>query len=116
MFIKSHPSRYLGYDCPLFTGCYDYACEVGGAGLTSADLLLREEARLVINWYGGWHHAKRCVCVCVYTYVHTIPTATCRDEASGYCYVNDVVLTALRLQSKFNRILYVDIDVHHGDG
>ena len=49
----------LGYDCPLFTGCYDYACDVGGAGLTSADLLLKGEARVVINWYGGWHHAKR---------------------------------------------------------
>ena len=50
-----------GYDCPLFIGCYDYACEVGGAGLTSADLLLGEEAEIVINWSGGWHHAKRLV-------------------------------------------------------
>ena len=40
----------------------------------------------------------------------------CRDAASGYCYCNDIVLAILRLQSKFCRILYVDIDVHHGDG
>jgi histone deacetylase 8 len=39
-----------------------------------------------------------------------------RDMASGYCYCNDVVLAILRLQRKFSRILYVDIDVHHGDG
>ena len=40
----------------------------------------------------------------------------CRDAASGYCYCNDIVLAILRLQSNFSRILYVDIDVHHGDG
>ena len=62
-----------------------------------------------------------CVCVCTHTYIlqyslYYLYVPTYRDEASGYCYVNDVVLTALRLQSKFNRILYVDIDVHHGDG
>ena len=48
----------------------------------------------------------------------TEPLALCvgRDVASGYCYCNDVVLAILRLQRRFSRILYVDIDVHHGDG
>lgn len=54
-----HLLLYAGYDCPLFPGLYDYVCEVGGASLTSADLLLSGEASTVINWYGGWHHAKR---------------------------------------------------------
>nr|KAF6492202.1 histone deacetylase 8 [Molossus molossus] len=39
-----------------------------------------------------------------------------RDEASGFCYLNDVVLGILRLRRKFDRILYVDLDLHHGDG
>ena len=39
-----------------------------------------------------------------------------RDEASGFCYVNDIVLGILKLREKFNRVLYVDIDLHHGDG
>lgn len=40
----------------------------------------------------------------------------CRDEASGFCYLNDAVLGILRLRRKFDRILYVDLDLHHGDG
>ena len=39
-----------------------------------------------------------------------------RNEASGFCYINDVVLGILKLREKFDRILYVDIDLHHGDG
>lgn len=46
---------------------------------------------------GGYHHAKK-------------------EKASGFCYVNDIVLTIQRLLENFDRILYVDIDVHHGDG
>ena len=41
---------------------------------------------------------------------------SCRDEASGFCYLNDAVLGILRLRRKFDRILYVDLDLHHGDG
>lgn len=40
----------------------------------------------------------------------------CRDEASGFCYVNDAVLGILRLREKHERVLYVDVDLHHGDG
>ena len=39
-----------------------------------------------------------------------------RDEAAGFCYINDVVLGILKLREKFDRVLYVDIDLHHGDG
>ena len=39
-----------------------------------------------------------------------------RDEASGYCYVNDIVLGILKLKEKFKKILYIDLDLHHGDG
>lgn len=46
------------------------------------------------------------------------PTSTPfhRDEASGFCYVNDAVLGILRLREKYERVLYVDVDLHHGDG
>lgn len=50
-----------------------------------------------INWSGGLHHAKR-------------------REASGFCYVNDIVLAALELLRYHQRVLYIDIDIHHGDG
>ena len=37
-------------------------------------------------------------------------------QASGFCYVNDIVLAILELLKYHRRVLYVDIDVHHGDG
>ena len=48
-----------------------------------------------INWAGGLHHAKKA-------------------EASGFCYVNDIVLGILELLKFHSRVLYIDIDVHHG--
>ena len=46
---------------------------------------------------GGMHHAKKA-------------------EASGFCYINDIVLAILELLKVHQRVLYVDIDIHHGDG
>ena len=37
-------------------------------------------------------------------------------EASGFCYVNDIVLAILELLKYHPRVLYIDIDIHHGDG
>uniref|UniRef100_H2M0W6 Histone deacetylase 8 n=1 Tax=Oryzias latipes TaxID=8090 RepID=H2M0W6_ORYLA len=87
----------LGYDCPVTEGIYDYAASVGGATLTAAQCLLDQKCDVAINWAGGWHHAKK-------------------DEASGFCYVNDAVLGILKLREKYERVLYVDVDLHHGDG
>ncbi len=50
---------------------------------------------LLLPRCGGWHHAQR-------------------DQASGFCYVNDIVMAIQHLRSKFQRILYVDLDIHHG--
>ncbi|KAM6909160.1 LOW QUALITY PROTEIN: histone deacetylase 8 [Xenentodon cancila] len=87
----------LGYDCPVVEGIFDYAASVGGATLTAAQCLLDQKGEVAINWAGGWHHAKK-------------------DEASGFCYVNDAVLGILKLREKYERVLYVDVDLHHGDG
>lgn len=37
-------------------------------------------------------------------------------QASGFCFVNDIVLAILELLKYHRRVLYIDIDVHHGDG
>lgn len=34
----------------------------------------------------------------------------------GFCYINDCVLAILELLKTYDRVLYVDIDIHHGDG
>ena len=86
-----------GFDCPLFEGVYDYAASVAGASLEAAGRLVSGEAAVAINWSGGWHHGRK-------------------DEAVGFCYVNDIVLAILRLLEHFRRVLYVDVDIHHGDG
>jgi histone deacetylase 1/2 len=52
---------------------------------------------IAINWSGGLHHAKK-------------------GEASGFCYINDLVLAILELLKRHARVLYIDIDIHHGDG
>ena len=87
----------VGYDCPLFEGIYDYASSMAGASLAAAQCLAEGVAKVAINWYGGWHHAMK-------------------DEASGFCYCNDIVLAILHLMDHFDRVLYIDIDIHHGDG
>ncbi|XP_052245187.1 histone deacetylase 8-like isoform X2 [Dreissena polymorpha] len=85
----------LSYDCPAHPGVYDYASLVTGATIQAAECLMNKTADIAINWFGGWHHGKK-------------------DSASGFCYTNDVVLGILKLREKFNRVLYIDLDVHHG--
>ena len=60
-------------------------------------MIMNEETDIAINWTGGLHHAKKC-------------------SASGFCYINDIVICILELLKIYPRVLYVDIDVHHGDG
>ena len=87
----------LGYDCPVLENMDNFVQTLAAGSLTAADLLLEGRVRVAINWSGGWHHAKR-------------------DSAAGFCYINDIVLAIHRLQRGFKRIMYVDLDVHHGDG
>ncbi|KAL1509325.1 hypothetical protein ABEB36_004087 [Hypothenemus hampei] len=92
-----HLSYGLGYDCPVLDNIYDFACSVAGGSLTAAKLLAAKKCQIVINWFGGWHHANR-------------------DFASGFCYINDVVIAIQHLTKTFKRPLYLDLDIHHGDG
>ena len=46
----------------------------------------------------------------------SIRTSLLPLQASGFCYVNDIVLAILELLKYHARVLYVDIDIHHGDG
>jgi len=84
-------------DCPVFDGMYDYCRTYCGASVDAAALLASGDADLALNWSGGMHHAKKA-------------------EASGFCYLNDIVLAILELLKTHQRVLYVDIDIHHGDG
>ena len=73
-------------------------CQVSAGGsLAAAVKLNKKQTDIAVNWSGGLHHAKK-------------------SEASGFCYVNDIVLAILELLKYHQRVLYIDIDVHHGDG
>ncbi|KAL8945936.1 MAG: hypothetical protein Q9222_007597 [Ikaeria aurantiellina] len=87
----------MGDDCPVFDGLYDYCSLYSGASLDAARKLTNSQSDIAINWSGGLHHAKKA-------------------EASGFCYINDIVLAILQLLLYHPRVLYIDLDVHHGDG
>lgn len=84
-------------DCPIFDGMYDYCQLYSGGSIDGAQRLNHGLSDIAINWSGGLHHAKK-------------------SEASGFCYVNDIVLGILELLKYHPRVLYIDIDIHHGDG
>lgn len=87
----------VGEDCPVFDGLYEF-CQIStGGSMAGACKLNKKDTDIAVNWGGGLHHAKK-------------------SEASGFCYVNDIVLAILELLKYHQRVLYIDIDVHHGDG
>ncbi|KAK6989135.1 histone deacetylase 3 [Biomphalaria glabrata] len=87
----------VGEDCPVFDGMFDFCKMYTGASLEGAAKLNNNQCDIAINWSGGLHHAKK-------------------YEASGFCYVNDIVIAILELLKYHPRVLYIDIDIHHGDG
>ena len=72
--MASSLSRFnVGNDCPVFEGMYDFCARYTGASLNAVEKLVNNQADIAINWSGGLHHAKKA-------------------EASGFCFVNDIVI------------------------
>ena len=84
-------------DCPVFKGLYDYASLGAGATCEAVRLVEEEGFDIAFNLCGGWHHAHR-------------------SKASGFSYLNDAVLAINWLLERGKRVVYLDIDAHHGDG
>ena len=84
-------------DCPIFENLFDFCQIYTGGSLEGALKLCHNQADVAINWAGGLHHAKK-------------------SEASGFCYINDLVLCILEMLKYYPRVVYIDIDIHHGDG
>lgn len=84
-------------DCPVFEGLYDCAALGAGASFEAARLVVEEGFDIAFNLAGGWHHAHR-------------------SKASGFSYLNDAVLAINWLVAQGKRVVYLDIDAHHGDG
>lgn len=84
-------------DCPPFASLYEFCKIYSGGSIEGAWRLNQKQTDIAINWSGGLHHARK-------------------SEGSGFCYINDIVLAILELLRYHPRVLYIDIDVHHGDG
>jgi acetoin utilization protein AcuC len=89
-------------DDPVFPGMYEASALVAGGSALAARLLYGDgtggTVQHAVNIAGGLHHAMR-------------------GRASGFCVFNDVVLgIRTLLEVGAQRIAYVDVDVHHGDG
>ncbi|TGJ78542.1 hypothetical protein E0Z10_g10218 [Xylaria hypoxylon] len=96
-FQREQTKFNVGDDCPVFDGLFEFCGISAGGSMEGAARLNRQKCDMAVNWAGGLHHAKK-------------------SEASGFCYVNDIVLGILELLRFNKRVLYIDIDVHHGDG
>jgi acetoin utilization protein AcuC len=88
-------------DTPAFKGVFEASCFVVGSTLRALDIITNNTARIdhAFNPIGGLHHSRR-------------------DSAAGFCVFNDIGIAIIEARKKYgiNRIAYVDIDAHHGDG
>lgn len=91
---------FLDYgDTPAFEGVFEASSYVVGSDLDGIEQIVSGECPRVFVPIAGLHHARR-------------------DSAGGFCVFNDagVVIETLRQNFGIQRIAYVDIDAHHGDG
>jgi len=84
-------------DNPVFPGLLDWSLLTTGATLQAIDFVASGKGKVAFNIAGGLHHAMR-------------------SRASGFCYINDPVIGIMKLLSRGKRVVYIDIDAHHGDG
>ncbi len=85
-------------DDPVFAGMHEAAAMVAGATLAAAQAVWTQAAEHGVSIAGGLHHAMA-------------------RNASGFCIYNDpAIAIAWLLRQGAERIAYVDVDVHHGDG
>lgn len=84
-------------DDPAFAGMHEAAASVAGGSMSAMEAILTGEARHAFHPGGGLHHAMA-------------------GRAAGFCIYNDVALACAVARDAGHRVLYLDFDVHHGDG
>jgi acetoin utilization protein AcuC len=85
-------------DNPIFAGMHEASARVAGGSVVAAEAVLSGGAEHAFTPAGGLHHAMP-------------------ERASGFCVYDDpAVAIAWLLDRGVERLAYVDVDVHHGDG
>jgi acetoin utilization protein AcuC len=95
--VDAHRYGFNSTDTPPFRGMYDASLVYVGASVQAAALVASGKEQVTFNISGGLHHAMR-------------------GYASGFCIFNDPVIAIRRLLDTFEKVAYIDIDAHHGDG
>jgi len=85
-------------DNPPFKGMYEYYLLTCGAAIEAVRLVSEGEAQVAFMPAGGVNH-------------HAMP-----DRASGFGVFNDAAVAIAWLVARGRRVMYLDLDVHHGDG
>ncbi len=85
-------------DTPFFEGMHDITTMVVGGSVVAAEQVMSGAAPHALHLGGGLHHALY-------------------SKGSGFCVYNDASAAIAHIQAKYGaKVLYVDTDVHHGDG
>ncbi|MFD0713691.1 acetoin utilization protein AcuC [Paenibacillus sp. GCM10027626] len=85
-------------DTPFFPGMHNAAAAIAGGSVLAADLVMSGQAQHAYHMAGGLHHA--------------FP-----GHGSGFCIYNDAAIAIEQIRHRYGaRVLYIDTDVHHGDG
>ncbi|MBI3745025.1 MAG: hypothetical protein HY264_00580 [Chloroflexi bacterium] len=84
-------------DTPAFAGMHEASAAVAGGSVAAMEAILRGAASHAFHPGGGLHHAMR-------------------GRAAGFCVYDDPALAIARARRAGRRVLYIDLDVHHGDG
>ncbi|MFP3190541.1 MAG: acetoin utilization protein AcuC [Thermoproteota archaeon] len=98
--MSEYGSGYLDYgDTPVFKGVFEASSYVVGSTLIAIDKVFENKNIHAFNPIGGLHHAFF-------------------DRAAGFCVFNDPAIAIIYARKKYGikKILYFDIDAHHGDG
>jgi acetoin utilization protein AcuC len=94
----SRPAAGIGPgDTPAFAGMHEASAAVAGGSVAAMEAILRGDVGHAFHPGGGLHHAMP-------------------GRASGFCVYNDPALAIARARRDGLRVLYIDLDVHHGDG
>lgn len=101
--VKTLSKTGKGYldsgDTPARIGIFENACYVAGTVLKAVDHIMQGDCKNAFSPIAGLHHATR-------------------ESAAGFCVFNDcgIAIEYIRKQYDIQRVAYIDIDAHHGDG
>jgi len=102
-FVKNLSKKGTGMldqgDTPAFKGVFEASKYAVGSTLCGLNMVMSKKIDHAFNPIGGFHHARR-------------------EAAAGFCVFNDPAIAIIQAKTKYDlkRILYIDIDAHHGDG